>query len=210
MNHVILLGDSIFDNAAYVAGGPDVRTQLEGQLTSDWRVTLLAVDGHRTVDMAGQLQQLPADATHLVVTVGGNDALDHLDFLSQAAHSVADVLERLSAIAETFELTYHQMVQAVMQHQLPTALCTIYYPRFPEQAWQRTAITALAVFNDVIIRAAFRAGVPLLDLRLICDADADYANSIEPSVAGGAKIAGAISALVQEHNFDSGRTRVYI
>jgi len=28
MNHIVLLGDSIFDNAAYVAGGPDVVRQL--------------------------------------------------------------------------------------------------------------------------------------------------------------------------------------
>jgi len=28
MRHVVLLGDSIFDNAAYVHGGPDVVAQL--------------------------------------------------------------------------------------------------------------------------------------------------------------------------------------
>jgi hypothetical protein len=56
MNHLVLLGDSIFDNAAYVPGGPDVRAQLQERLPHDWRVTLLAVDGHRTSDVAGQLQ----------------------------------------------------------------------------------------------------------------------------------------------------------
>src|SRR5690349_5483722 len=30
--HVVLLGDSIFDNAAYVGGGPDVITQLRAAL----------------------------------------------------------------------------------------------------------------------------------------------------------------------------------
>jgi lysophospholipase L1-like esterase len=113
------------------------------------------------------------------VSVGGNDALDHLDFLSASASSVADVLGRLSAIAETFERMYHQMVQAVMQHRLPTALCTIYYPRFPEPELQRIAISALTVFNDVVIREAIKAAVPLIDLCLICDADADYANSAQ-------------------------------
>jgi hypothetical protein len=29
MSHLILLGDSIFDNAAYTEGGPDVVTQLK-------------------------------------------------------------------------------------------------------------------------------------------------------------------------------------
>jgi lysophospholipase L1-like esterase len=103
----------------------------------------------------------------LVVSVGGNDALDHLDFLSQTARFVAEVLGRLAAIAEAFERTDHQMVQAVMQHRLPTALCTIYYPRFPEQALQRMAITALTVFNDVIMREAIKAGVPIVIARMI-------------------------------------------
>jgi lysophospholipase L1-like esterase len=210
MNHVVLLGDSIFDNAAYVAGGPDVQTQLRECLPHDWRVTLRAVDGHRTLDVALQLQRLPHDASHLVISVGGNDALNHLDFLSAAAYSVADVLGRLASIAEAFERTYYQMVQAVMQHRLPMALCTIYYPRFPEAELQRMAITALTVFNDVIIREAFLAGVPLIDLRLICHAEADYSNPIEPSEAGGAKIAAVISTVVREHEFDSGRTGIYI
>ena len=45
MKHVVLLGDSIFDNAAYVAGGPDVVKQLRAALPNDWRATLNALDG---------------------------------------------------------------------------------------------------------------------------------------------------------------------
>src|SRR5437763_7003051 len=75
MSHVVLLGDSIFDNAAYVPGRPPVVEQLRRALPAGWRATLLAVDGHTTADVAGQLARLPADATHLVVSVGGNDAL---------------------------------------------------------------------------------------------------------------------------------------
>ena len=43
--HVVLIGDSIFDNGAYVAGGPDVVTQLRERLPQGWRATLGAVDG---------------------------------------------------------------------------------------------------------------------------------------------------------------------
>jgi AraC-like DNA-binding protein len=42
MIHIVLLGDSIFDNAAYVAGGPDVVRQLRDTLPSGWRATLNA------------------------------------------------------------------------------------------------------------------------------------------------------------------------
>ena len=65
MPHVILLGDSIFDNAAYTAGGPDVVSQLRKLLPSGWTTTLLAVDGHRTEDVNYQLDKLPNGATHL-------------------------------------------------------------------------------------------------------------------------------------------------
>jgi hypothetical protein len=44
MNHIVLLRDSIFDNAAYVGGGPDVIEQLRAILPRDWQATLLAVD----------------------------------------------------------------------------------------------------------------------------------------------------------------------
>jgi lysophospholipase L1-like esterase len=210
MPHVVLLGDSTFDNAAYVAGGPDVPTQLRAQLPDGWRVSLAAVDGDRTQDVAPQLQRLPPDTSHLIVSVGGNDALDNLDFLAAPAASVASALEGLAGIAEGFERAYHRMLQAVMESRLPTAFCTIYYPQFPDPVLQRLAVTALTVFNDVIVRAAFGAGAPLLDLRLICNADVDYANPIEPSVVGGEKIARAIATLVQEHDFVKGRTEVFV
>jgi hypothetical protein len=48
-------------------------------------------------------------------------------------------------------------------------------------------------FNDVILRTAFQWHLPVIDLRLICTEASDYANPIEPSGSGGAKIARAIA-----------------
>src|SRR5580704_3369076 len=70
MGHVILLGDSIFDNERYVPDRPPVIEQVRRALPAGWQATLLAVDGHMTEDVANQLKRLPADATHLVVSVG--------------------------------------------------------------------------------------------------------------------------------------------
>src|SRR5262245_65514165 len=102
------------------------------------------------------------------------------------------------------------MLRGVLSLKKPAAGCTIYYPRIPDSFAQKIAVAALATFNDVIIRHAFLAGVPLIDLRLVCDEDSDYANEIEPSEKGGGKIAGAIARLVNEHNFESRRTEVFI
>ncbi|MDQ3815960.1 MAG: SGNH/GDSL hydrolase family protein [Armatimonadota bacterium] len=209
MNHLVLLGDSIFDNAAYVGGGPDVIAQLRERLPHGWNATLKAIDGSVVRDVPAQMRHLPPDATHLVISAGGNDALWQAGILTESARSVAEVLNRLAGIGEQFEREYRQMLQAVQRRGLPVALCTIYYPRFPDPGLQRIAVTALTVFNDCIIRAAIMAGMPLLDLRLICTEASDYANEIEPGVPGGAKIAGTICDVIQHHNFESGRTVVY-
>jgi hypothetical protein len=103
MSHVVLLGDSIFDNASYVGGGPDVVKQLRDRLPSDWRATLRAVDGNVTRDVERQLSQLPRDTSHLVVSVGGNDALGYASILEAGARSVAEAVERLAAAGQSGE-----------------------------------------------------------------------------------------------------------
>lgn len=210
MTHVVLLGDSVFDNASYVPGEPDVVRQLQAKLPAGWRATLGAVDGAVTRSVRPQLQRVPADATHLVVSIGGNDALGHVGVLGEAANSVADALDRLAAIGGGFERDYAAALAAVLGLKRPTALCTIYNPRFPDARMQRLAVAALTVFNDIVIRQAFGHGLPLLDLRLICDRDEDYANPIEPSAKGGNKIAAAIARLLDRHDFSTRRTQAFV
>ncbi|MCI0418325.1 MAG: SGNH/GDSL hydrolase family protein, partial [Acidobacteria bacterium] len=60
------------------------------------------------------------------------------------------------------------------------------------------AVAGLSVFNDCITYEAFRLGLPLIDLRLVCNEDRDYANEIEPSVHGGEKITDEILKVVKE------------
>jgi hypothetical protein len=197
MGHVVLLGDSIFDNAAYVRGGPDVVRQLRSKLPTDWDSTLLAVDGAVTREVAGQLARLPRDSTHLVVSAGGNDALGASFLLGQPVSSVAEALSLLETAQNRFALDYKAMADAVAATGLPAAYCTV-YDTPPSSPDQRIIRTALALFNDVVSRAAFARGSGLIDLRLICDRDEDYANPIEPSVRGGDKIASAIAAWAAE------------
>jgi hypothetical protein len=201
MAHIVLLGDSIFDNAAYVRGGPDVVRQLQAKLPAGWQATLAAVDGATTRDVAAQLRRLPEDATHLVVSAGGNDALGTSHVLYESVNRVGEAVAVLARAAEPFAARYAAMLEAVMARGLPTAVCTVYdTPQTSAEA--RIIRGALALFNDAITRAAFARGAPLIDLRLICSDPADYANPIEPSVAGGEKISAAILAAVREGRWD--------
>jgi lysophospholipase L1-like esterase len=192
MSHVCLLGDSIFDNAAYVRAGPDVVTQLRGMLPTGWKATLLAVDGAVIDGVSRQLARLPADAMHLVVSAGGNDALGHTDLLERRATSSPQVLGWLADAAEAFEARYRRMLDALLARRLPITLCTIYNGNLGAPT-QRLATTALAVFDDVILRLATERSLAVIELRLVCTEPSDYANPIEPSVKGGAKIARAIA-----------------
>ncbi|MBB5696285.1 GDSL-type esterase/lipase family protein [Muricoccus pecuniae] len=205
----MLLGDSSLDNKAYVGSRPEVVAHLRERLPHPWRATLAAVDGAVSADVPGQLAHLPADATHLVVSVGGNDGLRREGIFGEPARSVGDGAARIAALREGFQRDYLVMLDAVLARGLPVAICTIYDPRFLETLRQTLAVAGLALFNDVILRAAFARGLPVLDLRLVCTEDADFANPIEPSDQGGGKIAAAVARVLSEHDFRHRRSEVF-
>jgi hypothetical protein len=208
MNHVVLLGDSIFDNAAYVPGKPAVIDQLRTWLPREWQATLLALDGAVAEDVPRQLARLPADATHLIVSVGGNDALGNSSLIADRRLSAMDGFMKLTDIQEQFRQDYREMLHAVLGVGKPTVLCTIYdsIPDLP-----RSAITGLSVFNDLILREGFRRGLPILDLRLICTESRDYSSlsPIEPSEVGGAKIVRGIGRVLLGHDFSQSQSVVW-
>lgn len=188
--HIVLLGDSIFDNGAYVPRDP-VIAQLRAIVPASTEVSLLAVDGDVTVDVKNQLEHLPPAATHLVVSVGGNDALSYLELLDAPAGGFAEVLTHLYEIREAFAHRYRTMLQAVLACGCETAFCTI-YDRVPGLSSAEYA--ALSLFNEAILREVLRAHAALIDLRLVCEDEADYSSvsPIEPSEQGGQKIVGVI------------------
>ena len=171
-------------------------THLRTLLTGRWQATLLAVDGATTSGIPGQLERMPADATHVALSVGGNDALGNIDLLSTAVTSTGEALDLFHSRTAGFESAYRRALGAVRRLALPTIVCTIYNGALPDPAEARRAATALRLFNDVIVRAALESGCALLELRHICFRAADYANPIEPSDRGGGKIARALARAV--------------
>lgn len=209
MAHIVLLGDSIFDNKAYVGNEPDVVSHLQAMIPPGWHATLRAVDGNVAQQVSAKLLKVPLDSTHLFISAGGNDAIMNADILSLQANSAAEVFDALSNRVSDFEFHYREMLKNVLRLNLPTAVCTIYYPNFPDPFMQKIATTALSAFNDVIIRQAISFKLPFLDLRLICSEKTDYANEIEPSGKGGQKIAAKILELMNTHDFSAKRTQVF-
>lgn len=207
--HVVLLGDSILDNGRYVRGKPAVSQQLGDLLAaSGGRATLLARDGDRVGDVQEQLQGLPQDATHLIVSAGGNDALDQSGLLDREMARSSELLGELAQVHARFAAAYRAMLDALGATQKPFVVCTIYDSNF-EPPQKALADTALSVFNDVILRCAGEAGVPVVDLRRVFAGPADYANAIEPNEVGGAKMVAVFAAVCREHDFDARRCVLY-
>ena len=197
---VLVCGDSILDNGAYVGLlGRSLKSHLK-RLAEDWTIDFRALDGAMCTDVSGsQLRGEPGGCDAAVVSVGGNDALGNL-------HLLEDPQERrliefgvvLADIQDAFRADYRAVLDAAERHAPRLLVLTIYRPRFhldglPAEM-QRAGDALLSIFNDVIQEEVGARGHDILDLRRICDTDAHFANPIEPSDFGGREIARAITA----------------
>lgn len=202
---IALLGDSTFDNAAYIGGQEHgVRSQLERVFGSGAaRVDLLAVDAAVTESvLEQQVPRVPRDATHVLLSVGGNDALHtrwHLE--SARIGTAAEALLLLYELQSAFESRYRGLVSRICDSRQPPPrlmLVVPYWPRFgdvQDSEDQRVAHTGMALYADVILREATSRGLPVLALRA---SPQYYANPIKPSAAGGAAMAAMIKRMIDD------------
>lgn len=197
MGHVVLLGDSILDNADYVPG-PAVVDQLRTHMTG-WEATLLARDGAMVEDVGRQLPRVPRDATHAVLSVGGNDALQSSGFLESGGIEMAEGFSRLADVQARFRYDYGALLGDVVDLGLRTVVLTVYdaVPGLPS-----THVAGLSLFNDVVVREAARLRTQILDLRRVCTEMSDFSDvsPIEPSETGGAKIVDALQPILERRD----------
>lgn len=194
MPHIVLLGDSVFDNAIWVPGDPDVASQLRELIRpAGWNVTLRAVDGSVIDNVANQISRLPREATHLVLSVGGNDLLLSAgNLLGTPVAATTEGFLRLARELPMFESRYRNALETCLKTGLPLVVCTIYNGNLAGQERQCMARLAVAAFDESILRLARERSLRTIDLRFVCTEPEDYANEIEPSAKGGKKIAQAI------------------
>jgi hypothetical protein len=85
---LVLLGDSILDNASYTDPDPDTTTHLQRLLAERWSVTRLALDGAVMADVGDQLNEIdgrpdvgkaiscPEPCPELCLSYGGGSTTD--------------------------------------------------------------------------------------------------------------------------------------
>ena len=207
---ILLIGDSVIDNGAYVlADQPDVARQLRAIMPSH-EIEMRAVDGSVTKDVIDRQLSGLRDDDLVVLSSGGNDALAHVDLIAPGSGSgvlaefadfphqslVAAILSHVRKIQAAFQVDYANLLDAVAAEDRRVLCLTIYNPLFEANGLtadqQRAAEAAVALFNDVIQREAIRRGCGVLEMRSLLVDAADFANPIEPSAIGGAKIASAV------------------
>jgi len=201
--HLVLLGDSIFDNKIYVPEGNSVHEHLIADLSPPDTASLVAVDGAVISSVLRQIERVPSEATHLVLSVGGNDALYlQSSVMSETSDSVYHSLGKMKAALETFEQEYKEVIGELQRFDLPLVVCMIYdvVPGLDD-----ASRAGLAIINDIVTRTAFKERLTLIGLRLLCSESDDYSevSPIEPSHEGGAKIATAILHAVAGDAFSS-------
>lgn len=194
--HIVLLGDSLGNMPTISDRGPGM---LEKQLLPDieepWRLTIIRADD---VISHSPLAEFPAGASHVVISVEGNRAIQSSQLLEGRPDSYESALARLSFAADQFEGVMDALIKAALRTGLPTVVCTMYQPRYANPVRQRAASAALAIFNDRIIRLAVDARLPIVDYRSVCTGPADYGDEGLLSRVGLAKVAAVIWRALHE------------
>ena len=203
--YVALVGDSVFDNKAYVPAGHDVQNAVyrRRDYAESNMAYLAAVDGAVMKDVAAQLESPEVmKANKIYISIGGNDLLRYSMALENLEPSVYDLYE----LREQFRAEYRANVidllvdrnsgKRIYGNTLGSnsnvALCTIYYPRLSDPSSQQVAEIAVSVVNDVIISEAHRAGLQVLELRNVMKRPEHFTMEIEPSLHGSEAISHAI------------------
>ncbi len=196
MTFTVLLGDSIIDNKTYVQHGElSVLEHLEH--LSNHEFQQLAYDGHTTKNViSGQINSpMISTSSHLVLSIGGNDLLNNIPFLSEGPlENINDAIAGVQQyIFKPLIKRFETIVEKLSSHRANLLLCTIYEGDLGRSDEYRGVLDSskmmVSSFNDIVYKTAMKYKADVLELRHIFVSPEDYANPIEPSHSGGEKLA---------------------
>ncbi len=199
MNKVVLFGDSIIDNKIYVNHGEySVLEHLEN--ISNYEYIQVAYDGHTTFDVQNKQLHLSTieKPSHIVLSVGGNDLLQNLSYLSNGP--ISNVNEAVSGIQqhifEPLEQRFETIIEELSSQRANLLICTVYEGDLGRTDEFKDVLDSSKImvssFNDIVYKTAKKYNADVLELREIFITSDDYANPIEPSHIGGEKLAKSI------------------
>jgi len=201
MNKLVLLGDSTIDNKVYVEPGElSVKEHLDNLV--DYEVLQIALDGAITDDVINnQINLIPPDTTHILLSIGGNDLLQEIDFLYQdLKYTPKRLLEIVIGLLSPVTENYETIVKQLSTNRAKLLCATVYEGNLVGSvefdSISNSSKAMVSLLNDSIFRICDEYKLDTLDLRNIFVSPEDYANPIEPSHEGGLKFAKKIKEWV--------------
>lgn len=181
-NTVILMGDSVLNNANYVSAGNSVYDYLKKKLN---KVINLAKDGATINDLYTQLDKIPVDLnntdTYIFISAGGNDILNKRTELTT------------NEIRRLFD-TYMDFLKALRVKLGSTKIniINLYLPTNPRFQSYKTSIDQ---WNQLINQYSDKIGemYNVVDLHSLLTTPEDFVYDIEPSESASNKIANLIA-----------------
>jgi lysophospholipase L1-like esterase len=181
-NNVILMGDSVLNNANYVPAGNSVYDYLKKKLN---KVINLAKDGATINDLYTQLDKIPVDLnntdTYIFISAGGNDILNRRTELTT------------NEIRRLFD-TYMDFLKALRVKLGSTKIniINLYLPTNPRFQSYKTSIDQ---WNQLIDKYSDKIGemYNVVDLHSLLTSPEDFVYDIEPSESASNKIANLIN-----------------
>jgi lysophospholipase L1-like esterase len=198
---ILLLGDSIIDNEVYLQAGERSTHEAISDVFPDDEVHMYAVDGAVVADVPGQINGFLSkhnarEVSHILLSVGGNDALGVLPSLGLPVANSFEAFARMGGVLSAFDNQYQKLLDRLCQHfpQANLSVMSIYngnlqQDEIPVASVQAFSAVAISMYNDVIYRNAIEKGCRVLELRSFFTDPSMYANPIEPSAKGSQAIA---------------------
>lgn len=185
---IILLGDSIFQNEAYVSDGKSVDKMLLER--TNGKTISLAADHSKIVDIYDQVLKIPdnlnSSSTTIFLSAGGNDILTHY------VDDNNDTTNR--NVLGTMFAAYKNLIKSI-KNKIPDAnivLLDIYYP---ENLTYKQYHPIIKEWNEMIYNYASESKnniTSVLKISGILTKSDDFTLGIEPSSIGSQKLVEAI------------------
>lgn len=205
--HVVLLGDTLLEAYTTIDKTPGkFENAVLPRTRHPWKLSVVSA---AEVEREGPALELPKGATHAMIFIEGNHAIEQSGLLDSRPDAYGQTLAQLSLAADEFERTVERLIRVAQAARLVIMVCTMFQPGYKDPVRQRTACAALAVFNDRVTKRAAEARVSLIDLRLVCSEPDDYDKPTLLSKSGVQKVANVIRFAMYELDAGARRTEVF-
>ena len=178
VTHIVLLGDSIFQNNNYVPKSKSVEYLLKEKLSIPSLV--LAQDNAIIYDIPKQYNSMPlnlnAKTTNLYISIGGNDLLNLYE------HNNTNNSKLFNMVWEIYKKTILMLIDSTQCNIILTDIYFITDPNYSKY------IPMIKKWNSNLYQFADQHKLNVFKISKILTQPKDFTNSIEPSVIGGNKM----------------------